>query len=209
MDQLYEFYFGEEGSAVGTSYDPDINYDQRDTSRDSDEQSSDSEQVNRISRSRPSTERRDAVGKSEGCTNRDIFKQFKESIEDTEEDYTFYLLTFCPLNSNYNPEYNAIDYIRRHYTSSSNYYLITKEVMETKVHYNLLISSNNTMLVHHGKRASKFYIHAKEIKLNEQLRVFKYITKEYYEQKLLWKPYKDYLYYIYTNGLHQKNQKNI
>lgn len=110
--------------------------------------------------------------------------------------HNWYFLVFCPLNSNYNPSYNAIDYIRKKFCNISSTWLITREVQATKYHYNLLIYSNFNMLCFHQKRLPRYFCHVQEVTSCSVNQVYNYMIKEYDNN---WKEYVDYSLSLYKN----------
>lgn len=106
----------------------------------------------------------------------------------------WYFMVFKPFDSNYDPKYNALDFIRKGYTKDAGAFVITKEQNATKVHWNALIYSRHKLMDYHKKKTQRFMIYS-EITL-EPLSVYRYMTKEYYLLGYNWKLYSEFIYYI-------------
>jgi len=124
----------------------------------------------------------------------DIIPHYKEQNV-YKGRYMWYLLVFKPLNSNYDPAYNALDWIRIKFARLAECYVITKETLAEKIHWNLLIYTNDDMTGYHELRSPRYMIYSQEV-TKSPLNVYQYITKEYYENGLLWEIYIDFNYYI-------------
>lgn len=111
------------------------------------------------------------------------------------KSWKWYLLVFKPLNSNYDQAYNALDWIRIKFCKKAECYLITKEQNATKVHWNLMLYTEEDMTGYHELRAPRYMIYSQKINKNP-IDVYRYITKEYYVDGNPWEIYRDFNYYI-------------
>jgi len=104
----------------------------------------------------------------------------------------WHYLVFVPYDKNYDPTYNAHDFIRKNYCKGLDgyHFVITKE-SATKIHWNLLINTSHNMEAFHMKATKHFKIFHQEVKINEHVNVYHYITKDYYDD-----PVKDWIQYI-------------
>lgn len=127
--------------------------------------------------------------------------------------WKWYILIFKPLNSNYDPAYNALDWIRIKFCKKAECYLITREQNATKVHYNLMVYTDEDMTTYHEYRAPRYMIYSQLVRTTP-FEVYKYITKEYYVQGYPWLIYRDFNYNIKNkicgiiNGNEEIDQQN-
>lgn len=102
----------------------------------------------------------------------------------------WYFLVFCPLNKTYDAKFLAFDHIRlkacRHKDCS---YVITREQSATKVHWNLLINTEEDLSLLEDAHTNKFFIHYDKVSADSVPRILRYITKE---MNSSWKLYNDY-----------------
>lgn len=131
---------------------------------------------------------------AEGCQNK-IQPLACDVLCDIDNETNWYLIVFVPYDKNYDPNFNANDWIRKNYTKGSNYYLITRE-SASKVHWNLLVNSDEPVERFHLKATQKFKLFVQKVNYGTHPRVYKYITKDYYEKGLPWELYKDFSFKI-------------
>lgn len=115
----------------------------------------------------------------------------------TYEIGEWYYLVFKPYNGTYDPEYNALDYIRKFLSKSNlvNCYVITRERISSKIHWNVLVNCTKDLMIYHDHPTQKFFIHAQVCpKPCDRSKVYDYITKEYYVNHLEWNRRLDYEY---------------
>jgi len=70
-----------------------------------------------------------------------------------------------------------IDHVRKK-IGKYNQIIITREIMATKVHYNVLVSTDKDLSLLNDKQDSRFYIYSKVVKNEDVNRVHQYIIKE-------------------------------
>jgi hypothetical protein len=108
----------------------------------------------------------------------------------------WYYLVFVPYDKNYDETYNALDFIRTRYCKGSPglQYVCTRE-KASKVHWNLLISTDYDMLQFHMKPTRRFKLYVQAVKPGEHVTVYNYITKDYYSNfSTNWVLFVDYIY---------------
>lgn len=115
----------------------------------------------------------------------------------TYEQGQWYYLVFKPTDKGYDLEYNALDYIRKFISKQNkvNCYVITRERISAKVHWNVLINCEKDLTMYADHPTQRFYIHVDYLAgLGDRTRVYNYITKEYYVNHIEWNRYYDYDY---------------
>lgn len=107
----------------------------------------------------------------------------------------FYFIVFVPYDHNYDPSYNALDWIRKNYTKSAKSYVATKE-SASKLHWNLLVNSKEDYTRFHLKATQRFKLYVQKVNYGTHPRVYQYITKDYYEKNYDWELYRDFIFKI-------------
>lgn len=95
-----------------------------------------------------------------------------------------YFLVFKPLNSNYNPNYDGLDFCRKKIGNNYSYLIMTREIKASKIHYNALVVTDITLDHLHERLTSKYMIWCEEV-TNDHMniaRVHQYIIKESQER---------------------------
>ena len=96
-------------------------------------------------------------------------------IRDSERK--IYYLVFSPKNKRYNPNRDFTDHIRKK-MGKYNQLIITREIYATKIHYNVLVTSDDDKSRMHDTQDSTFYIVSKVVRNEDVNRVHQYIIKE-------------------------------
>ena len=134
---------------------------------------------------------------------RELFNRFKKWFEPEplSEGYgmifSTYYLVFKPFNKTYDESFNAIDYIRKYLTkkvgSDIINMLITREINESKVHYNVILKTINPISLH-NVNTTKYKIH-QQLCVEESTHVsnlLAYVLKEAKTRRMI--KYLDYYY---------------
>lgn len=108
--------------------------------------------------------------------------------------YTYYLV-FKPFNKSYNKDFNGLDHIRKFIARNTQIFrmLITREIEEKKVHYNVIIKTINPIALH-NVNTNKYKIHQQLIpeSADHISNTLSYILKESRRRRMI--KYKDYYY---------------
>lgn len=119
----------------------------------------------------------------------------------TYEKGHWYYIVFAPFNKGYDPDYNAFDYIRKYIKKyfKADTYVITRERISAKVHFNVLFHCESDSLVrdYGGKSLTRFKLNVQFLNTHRDRKtVYQYITKEYYKLQQQWTRYCDFDYKI-------------
>lgn len=118
-----------------------------------------------------------------------------------EGESKWYFLVFKPFNKSYDPNYNGMDFVRKWITTklAPVTYVITRERLSAKIHYNVLLNCAIDVNKYHDHNLMKFRMYVEYLPdLINRMRVYKYITKEYYVNMIDWERYHDYQYRLIT-----------
>lgn len=123
------------------------------------------------------------------------------------ENSSWYFLTFKPYNDQYNKnkawyEFKGIDYVRKLLPKGK--YLITRETESTKIHINVLISTETDLKTWHDKAGRKYKIWCNRLadQVHDCVTIYDYITKE--SQTRTFNKFLDYIVY---NGPKKRNSQ--
>lgn len=74
-------------------------------------------------------------------------------------------MVFKPFNKTYDPDYDAMDHIRKKICSLGNIdmYIIVREIKATKIHYHAMVWSDSPLFMLHEKQTNRFRIHYQEV----------------------------------------------
>lgn len=135
-----------------------------------------------------------------------LFKRMPRLPCDPVPDMTYeqghwYFVVYKPFDKGYDPDYNAFDYIRKYIKKyfKADTYVITRERISAKVHFNVLLHCDNDSLVRDycGKNVTRFKLNVQYLNTHRDRKlVYEYITKEYYKLQQQWTRYCDFDYKI-------------
>lgn len=116
-------------------------------------------------------------------------------IKRTYEGYANYYIVFAPLQNHVDSpdDLKKIEkYIRSKYQYERT--VITKEILETRIHYNVFLTTKRNPVLQNGTIAMKYYLNVQHIPNQDHLkRVLNYMFKE--SKRRPFNPNRDYFIY--------------
>lgn len=93
-------------------------------------------------------------------------------------------LVFKPFNSNYDSKYDGLEHVRKKIGKEYQFLIITREIKATKVHYNVLVVSENSFMYLNERKTSRYMISCQDVNndISNVSRVHEYIIKESQER---------------------------